>query len=167
MRLLCSFSALFVSVPFAAGAFMGMGGADQSPYCARACRSVLGSANLTCSHMMDMGDHAMMMATPDCRANDESWLTSLAYCFDAKCDGKVPLWQLEQVWAETATGVPDVPAKWSYQEAREQVTEEPHMAWMTGHTLNMTMTVPDAMWTTWNHFMPVMDWNNILLFRYS
>jgi hypothetical protein len=88
-------SALSASVPLAAGAFEGMGGADQTPYCARACRSVLGTANLTCSHMMAMGDHAMMMTTPSCRAGDGAWLTSLAYCFDAKCDGKVPLWQLE------------------------------------------------------------------------
>lgn len=160
-------SALLASVPFAAGAFIGMGGEDQSPYCARACRSVLGTANLTCSHMMDMGDHAMMMATPQCRADDDAWLTSLAYCFDIKCDGKVPLWQLEQLWAETATGVPTVPAKWSYQEARNQVQGEPHMAWTKGLTLNMTMTVPELLWTNWNHFMPVMDHNSVVMFRYS
>ena len=160
-------SALLLGVPLAAGAFMGMGGADQTPYCARACYSVLGTANLTCSHMMDMGDHTMMMATPQCRAGDDAWLTSLAYCFEDKCDGKVPLWQLEQLWTETATGAPGVPAKWSYQEARSQIDGKPHMAWMSGHTLNMTMTAPEVLWTNWNNFMPVMDYNTVLLYRYS
>lgn len=164
---LSTVSALLASIPLAAGAFMGMGGADQSPYCARACRSVLGGANLTCSHMMEMGDHAMMMTAPACRAEDDAWLTSLAYCFDNKCNGKVPLWQLEQLWTETATRSPAVPAKWSYQEARSYVEGEPHMAWMSGHTLNMTMTVPEVMWTNWNNFMPVMDHNSILMFKYS
>ena len=158
---------LLANVPLVTGAFMGMGGADQTPYCARACRTVLGTANLTCSHMMDMGDHAMMMTAPECRADDDAWLTSLAYCFDNKCDGKIPLWQLEQLWIETATGSPDVPAKWSYQEASSQVDGEPHIAWMRGHTLNTTMTVPEDLWTNWNNFMPVMDHNSVLLYKYS
>ena len=117
--------------------------------------------------MMHMHDHMMMMTSPDCRAEDDAWLTSLAYCFDTQCDGKVPLWQLEKLWTETATGVPGMPAKWSYQEARSQVNETPHMDWMRGHTLDMTMGVPKTLWTTWNNFMPVMDRNNVLLYRYS
>jgi hypothetical protein len=144
----------------AGAAFMGMGGPDQQPYCARACRSVLGTANLTCTHMMHMGDHMMMATSPDCRANDDAFLTSLAYCFDTQCAGKVPIWQLEQCWAE-------VPAKWSYQEARKQVNGTPHMEWMRGHTLNMTMLVPQISWANWNNFMPVMDHNTALLYRYA
>lgn len=146
---------------------MGMGGANQQPYCARACRTVLGTANLTCSHMMHVGDHMMMRTGANCYAGDDAFLTSLAYCFDTQCDGKVPLWQLEQLWLDTATGAPGLPAKWGYQIARSHVNGTPHMAWMSGHTLDMTMVVPETMWATWNHFIPVMDHNNILLYRYA
>ncbi|ORY01996.1 hypothetical protein BCR34DRAFT_89831 [Clohesyomyces aquaticus] len=75
-----------------AAGFIGMGGPDQQPYCARACRTVLGTANLTCSEMHYMGNHMAMMTTPHCRANDEPFLTSLAYCFDHMCNSTYPLW---------------------------------------------------------------------------
>lgn len=149
-----------------AGAFMGMGGANQQPYCALACRTVLGNANLTCTMMPHMGAMMMAMTTADCRANDDAFLTSLAYCFEAQCVG-VPVWQLEQYWAAGTTGTPGVIAKWNYQTALEHINGTPTSTWMMGHTLNTTMLVPPAPWGIWNHFLFVMDHNTILLYRYA
>lgn len=149
------------------GEFMGMGGPNQEPYCARACRTVGSNLVLSCSHMMHMGNHMTPMTSPECIAESEPFLTSLAYCFKSQCAGRVPLWELEQLWAITTTGDLAVPAKWTYQEALEQLNSTPQEEYVTGETLNKTLLLPLTALRTWSHFMPVMDHNSILLYRYA
>ncbi|ORY01997.1 hypothetical protein BCR34DRAFT_605742 [Clohesyomyces aquaticus] len=60
-----------------------------------------------------------------------------------------------------------MPPKWSYREALGHVNGTTHMAWHFGMPLNMTVGPPMATWNNWDHFMPVMDHNSILLYRYS
>jgi hypothetical protein len=77
----------------AAGAFTRMGGPTMEPYCALACCNVLGMANLTCTMTMNHGGghvHGMDMSTPECRGNDDAYLTSLAYYFEQQCPDKLP-----------------------------------------------------------------------------
>lgn len=168
-------SALLVPVGLtttATGAFTGMGGPLQQPYCAYACGNAFSTANLTCTMMMhghDDGGHggmSMGMTSPACRAGDDAFLTSLAYCMSTKCQN-VPVWQLEQYWAAMTTGSPTVPAKWDYHAALAQVTTSPTEAWAPGKTLNSTMLVPEKTYNIQFRFLPVMDHNSILLYRYS
>lgn len=60
-------------------------------------------------------NHGTGPTPPDCRANDEPWLTTLAYCINATCIDVAP-WKLEKYWADKCTGDPAVQPKWTYQE---------------------------------------------------
>ncbi|KAK4182522.1 hypothetical protein QBC35DRAFT_509837 [Podospora australis] len=114
----------------------GIAGPIDDPTCAYTCTSTLSSYPLACStedHHNDGSGHShgAFHTTPDCRANDESYLTTLAWCFDTKCSRyNVPRARLETVWEETSTGTVAVPAKWSYTQALERVNETPTRSWM-------------------------------------
>lgn len=60
----------------------------------------------------------------ECYANDTPCLTSLAWCARTKCPqgavmpSKMEYFQGQQAKVQKATGVRAVPAKWSYDEAR-------------------------------------------------
>lgn len=120
-------------------------------------------------HAGDHGHHMMPATSPDCRAGDTAYLTSLAYCLDTKCPPEVLLWEKEQFWvAPETTGDAAIPAKWSYQVALEQLLEGiPNVTWAMGNTLNVTMVVNDTFWCIQYRFWPVMDHNSILMYRYS
>ncbi|KAF2727914.1 ferric reductase transmembrane component 4 [Polyplosphaeria fusca] len=151
----------------AACAFEGLGGPSQEPSCAYACGNVLGSAELSCSEMMHMHGHMMPLNTPACLANNDAFLTSLAFCISQHCPQDTPLWQLEQYWAMQATGAPGVLAKWGYQTALGKVDGTPGATWGMGVAMNETMRAPEQKWYIWNAFLGVMKHNSILLYEYS
>ncbi|KAF2841706.1 ferric reductase transmembrane component 4 [Patellaria atrata CBS 101060] len=167
------FSLIFLCLSSsAAGAFTGMGGPLQEPACAYACRNILSGAPLSCTPPMDHSHghgHSMPPVTsPACRAGDDAYLTSLAYCINTKCPQDIPIWQFERFWSEPqTTGDAAVPAKWDYRTALDHVKGLPNVTWAMGNTLNNTMLVNDTFWGIQNRFIPVLDWNSTLLFRYS
>jgi hypothetical protein len=108
----------------------------------------------------------MAMTSPSCRASDQAYMTTLAYCMNTKWGG-VPAWQLEEYWATAAATVPTVAAKWDYRTALEHVAEAPTMMWAMGMTLNHTMLAPEAGFRIQSWFIPVMYRNSTLLFRYA
>jgi len=101
--------------------------AVYNPNCAYACRSVFSSAMLACSghDHGGGGHHGGGATTPECRAGDTPWLTSLAYCINATCTDDIAPWKLEKYWADECTGEKAVWPKWSYHEALAQVEQAP------------------------------------------
>jgi hypothetical protein len=153
----------------AAGAFVGLGGAYQRPNCAYGCGNAFTSVNLTCTELpmagMGMG-MGMAMTSPACKASNEPYLTSIAYCMKQKCES-APVWQLEQYWATMITGSPTVMPKWDYHTTLDHVGPAPTVQYMPGVTVNSTMLVNEKSWTIQNHFAAVMDHNSVLLYRYA
>ncbi|KAF2748707.1 hypothetical protein M011DRAFT_457430 [Sporormia fimetaria CBS 119925] len=102
-----------------ATALIGYGISMYKPNCAFACRSHFASAMLSCSgddHFQGAHSHGAGPTSPDCRAGDTAWLTTLAYCINSTCTDVAP-WRLEQYWADKCTGDPSVQPKWTYAEA--------------------------------------------------
>lgn len=71
------------------------------------------------------GHHGGGGTTPECRAGDTPWLTSLAYCINATCTDDIPAWKLVRYWAQECTGDKAVLPKWSYQESLAEVKGKP------------------------------------------
>ncbi|KAK4096395.1 hypothetical protein N658DRAFT_569889 [Parathielavia hyrcaniae] len=121
----------------------------NDPACAHACTGSLSGYALECSHVdhTKLSSHGHGPAThtsPDCRAGDTPYLTTLAWCLHTKCAPyNVPTSRLEAVWEEKATGVGSVPAKWSYTEALLQVAEPPTRQLVMGDSINATMLAPE------------------------
>ncbi|KAI5360102.1 putative ferric reductase transmembrane component-like domain-containing protein [Septoria linicola] len=113
--------------------FIGYGISMYKPACATACRDSVKNP-LNCngtsdhSHMMKrMGGMSMEKPSPECYANNDRFLQSVAFCVSQHCQD-VPTWQLEQWWAERIPGrTPGQPApKESYQEALANVDTPPN-----------------------------------------
>ena len=113
-----SLGLLALALPGPASALIGYGIDMYKPHCAFACRSSSESAMLMCStDEMSSGahNHGTGPTPPECRAQDEGWLTTLAYCINATCTDVAP-WRLEKYWADKCTGDPKVQAKWTYAQ---------------------------------------------------
>lgn len=137
---------------------------DYDPLCAHACLRVFTSPMLSCSDMsnMDMDMMALSMYTwPECFANDDNYLKSMAYCMHTRCPPKnLPLEQrrwfandrisdakLVWFWENRMTGNPSVIPKWTYGEALARVTEPPTRVLDPSDTLNYTALANDTAWT--------------------
>lgn len=121
-----------ILVGSAIGKLVGYGIWPYKPVCAFACLRALSGYTLTCSSEMDMHggihSHGNAMTSPQCRADDTSWLTTLAYCAQTKCaaeSGGVPISELEGFWEAQSTEDPTVPPKWSFSQAVTNVSEPP------------------------------------------
>lgn len=118
MKATASLGLLALAFAGKTSALIGYGIPMYKPNCAFACRSSFGSAMLTCStddHSHGAHNHGTGPTPPDCRANDDPWLTTLAFCIKSKCPNVSP-WKLEKYWAEKCTGDPSVQPKWTYAE---------------------------------------------------
>lgn len=79
------------------------------PVCAFACRDILASSRLSCSttsHDAKTRRHNDSVAyetSPDCFAENEAYLLSLARCLDVRCDGLAESWELDRFWALDAS----------------------------------------------------------------
>lgn len=100
------------------------------PPCAHACVRSLTSYMLSCSSHGDEGSshghHGSGMTSPECRANDTAWLTTLAWCVNEKCapyDEKTSV--LEAFWEDQSTQDPAVSPKWDYGTAYHEIADRP------------------------------------------
>ncbi len=137
----------------------------DDPPCAFACTGSLAGFALACS-VEDHGHHgggghghgSPIQTSPSCRAGDEAYLTSVAWCMSTKCEEyNVPVSTLEQVWELQVTGDPDVRAKWSYAQALLQVAEPPTRELAMGDMLNVTSLAAPASWLLNFNTASVMD----------
>jgi hypothetical protein len=113
-------------------AFVGLGVSMYNSICSDSCRRSINAVELVCPPGTEMDHsahgahgghrhHVMPGATPECRARNVPYLTTLALCVQQYCaadqvaPSDVPT--SETYWAKEMTGDPAVPAMWSYGEA--------------------------------------------------
>lgn len=130
---------------------------DDDPACAFGCTGSLAGFALACStedHSSDGGGHghgSPIVTTSSCRAGDEPYLTTVAWCISTKCAPfGVPISRLEEVWELEVTGDPSVRAKWSYTEALLNVDGPPTRMLAMGDKLNATLLAPASWQTSYN-----------------
>lgn len=141
--------------------FVGMGSRFNWPFCCVACRNSISAAPLLCTPEMDHSHHYGHGASPtppECYGTDDAFLTTLAYCINERCEEyNMPIWEREQYWAKSATGSPAVQAKWTYQEALQQVTTRPDVTYERGNPLNQTSLVAYFAWDVQRTQSRVLD----------
>ncbi|KFY98048.1 hypothetical protein V498_01689 [Pseudogymnoascus sp. VKM F-4517 (FW-2822)] len=145
-----SLLALAISLP-AATALIGHGVEMYNPTCAFACRAVIASAKLTCSghegHTTGMSHGATTTTTPECRAGDTAFLTTLAWCMDSMCAPfSMEAWRLEKYWEERTTGLLGVVPKWTYAKTLQEIVVLPEAEFDKNAVLNGTVVVPRISW---------------------
>lgn len=128
----------------------GIDSFDNKPFCATACYGSLSSYRLDCSVIHGDPDdhHAHVMTSPECRADNEPFLASLAWCIKSKCDEvgeDLTTSEIEEFWERTTTGDPAVQPRWSYRQALATVSEPPTIVLGHGGTINATV-VPPLFW---------------------
>lgn len=123
------------------------------PYCATACVRSLSSLTLNCSNGGVTLGMVTFSTSTECYASDTPYLTSLAWCAHTKCATyDVSASKMEYFWDRQATGqkaagVYAVPAKWTYAEALQHVTEPPTLQLLpTDTALNSTALVPESVY---------------------
>ncbi|KAK0622784.1 ferric reductase transmembrane component 4 [Immersiella caudata] len=130
----------------------------DSPACAFACTGSLAGFALSCS-IEDHSNHGSgghghgtpVVTTPSCRAGDEPYLSTVAWCMSTKCaEFDVPVSRLEEVWALRVTSNPSVRAKWSYTEALLSVDSPPNRTLVMGDKLNITSLAPASWQVSYN-----------------
>lgn len=150
----------------ALGKLVGYGVRPYKPVCALACLRALSGYMLTCSSEMEMHggmhSHGNAMTSPQCRADDTPWVTTLAYCAQTKCaaePGRVPTLELEDIWEAQSTEDPTVSPKWTFPQAIANLTEPPQQelgADAESETLNFTALVnPEACASQYNAMFAV------------
>lgn len=154
---------LGVFLPGALG-FVGMGLDMYNPVCAFACQRAIQYASLSCSATYtEQG-----IPSPECRANDRAYLTTLAWCMDERCTPwSVETWQLEKFWREEATGDQSLPPKWGYIETLQHIATAPDLEWEWGQRLVVTATVPADRWETQRRSMENSRQEEALHARYG
>jgi hypothetical protein len=120
---------LLAALPSALGDGVGMIGYGITMYqppCAFACRSVVASCPLTCTpHLEENHDsgHSAAPTPPECYANDQSFLRTLALCINNYCHlkGNPHMGTIEEYWsthvATGSIGTYDYKPALTYQEA--------------------------------------------------
>lgn len=175
MRPPASVAALLLTLvlPEPSLALIGHGIEMYNPLCAFSCRAAIASAMLTCSdHDMAGGAHSghggSGATTPDCRASDSPFLTTLAWCIGTTCaESKVEAWKLEKYWREKTTGDKAVAPKWTLGQALEEVTEPPTRELGEDEMLNFTAQVSQEAWAMHAATMEYFEWQETLHARYG
>ncbi len=163
---------VLVAIPAPSVAFIGYGINMYKPLCAFSCRAVIAPARLSCSkhdhaHGGHMG-HGGDMSTPECRADDTSFLTTLAWCINSTCaDFDVETWRIEKYWQEKTTGDVRVSPKWTYGESLTKIIEAPVRELAEDDTLNFTAVVPHESWMTQKMTMMYFEEQETLHARYG
>ncbi|KAK0625796.1 ferric reductase like transmembrane component-domain-containing protein [Immersiella caudata] len=141
---------LLALLPSPAAGFIGYGITMYDPSCAFGCSDALSGYMLECSdhdHVSSGHSHGGGGPTsPECRAGDTPWLTTLAYCIDTMCEESVPAWKKEKYWAEQSTGSKTVAPKWTFAEALAQVREPPTREVGEEEMLNFTAIANHESW---------------------
>ncbi|CRJ80306.1 hypothetical protein BN1708_000211 [Verticillium longisporum] len=137
--------------------------------CAFACNGAISNNALSCSSMMEMeGMDDMPATTPECRANDTSFLTTLAWCFKSKCaEFNVPVSKLQKFWEEEATGEPTAPPKWSYPAALQSIQEAPTKILTMHDSLNLTALTSEEDWDMQFKILSYFEREEVIHARYG
>ncbi|KAJ3043479.1 hypothetical protein HDV00_004867 [Rhizophlyctis rosea] len=154
-----------------AHSFAGYGFSWYDPACGYACRDALSGAMLSCSTMdHSMGDMMMTMTSPECKANDTAFLTSVAYCMSQHCDDvDVPMSKRQKFWEEQVTGDDDVPPQWGYERSLVEVGSTAPTAVYNASdmsTLNKTVVVAPEDYENQHKFMVNFDFMEALQAKY-
>ncbi|PNS18890.1 hypothetical protein CAC42_5429 [Sphaceloma murrayae] len=139
-------SLLIASLCGAAHGLIGVGIQMYKPLCAHACRGPLGSVELSCTNEghAPSGGHSHSATGPDCFAKDTSFLTTLAWCIQTRCEpDSVEAWKLEKYWADKATSDQSIPPKWTFAEALMEIPRPPTQTLNASEPLDFTGLVPD------------------------
>ena len=108
------------------------------------------------------------MTTPQCRAGDSPFLTTLAWCMNSTCtDFNVEAWRLEKYWRDKTTGDAAVLPKWGYAQALQQVAQPPREDLKKKETLNFTAIVPRESWDAEKKTMEHFEEQETLHARYG
>ena len=156
----------------AASGLIGFGIEMYNPLCAFSCRAAIASAPLACTdHSIHSGGHEHGgggPTTPECRANDTPFLTTLAYCINSTCaESGVDAWKLEKYWKEKTTDDPTVVPKWTYAQTLEHITGIPVKEVPEEETLDFTAVVPHELWDTQKRTMELFEKQETLHSTYA
>jgi hypothetical protein len=128
---------------------------------------------LECSGHEEMGgmgemDHGGSMTTPECRASDTSYLTTLAFCMKTKCASfNIATSELERYWETIATGDPAVVPKWTYSQAIAEVPIAPTKVLGAEEMLDFTALVDEDTWhAAWNTLV-IFEREEVIHARYA
>ncbi|KAH8588423.1 ferric reductase like transmembrane component-domain-containing protein [Bisporella sp. PMI_857] len=172
MRVSTTFTLLCVSLPWCF-ALIGYGIPMYDPSCAFACRAAIASAPLTCSDHgaggHSSGGHgASMTTTPQCRASNLPFLTTLAWCIQTNCGPlNIELWRLEKYWREQVPGAKGVIPKWSYTESVQQISGTPSQLLNKKEVMNVTVLVPTTSWQSQKNTLEHFAGQEMLHSRYG
>ena len=124
---------------------IGYGISMYKPLCAFVCRDALSTSIIDCSVPTDMSMMEMDMdsaTSPECYANDDAFLETLAYCMATHCQD-VSIWDLEKYWSMNVAGTRlDQPTpKASYQRTIANISMKPTDTLVIGEALNKTMLI--------------------------
>ncbi|KAK0651111.1 ferric reductase like transmembrane component-domain-containing protein [Cercophora newfieldiana] len=143
-------SAVLALLPAPAAGLIGYGIVMYDPACAFGCSDTLSGYMLDCSdhdHVSSGHSHGGGgPTTPECRADNTPWLTTLAYCIASNCDASVPAWKKEKYWLEQSTASKSVAPKWTFAEALAQVKEVPTREVGEEEMLNFTAVANHESW---------------------
>lgn len=138
----------------------GFGFSWYDPSCAFACYNALSGAPLQCTAEDHSGGHSHGSGptSPDCRANDEPFLTTLAYCMKEHCDDAgVSVWRRERFWNDHVTGGENVLPRWDYSEALALIDDPPVIKFNSSEVLNRSVLLPEASYSMQNNFNVMFD----------
>ncbi|KAI9788357.1 MAG: hypothetical protein M1816_006960 [Peltula sp. TS41687] len=146
LSVVCVVACLLARPVLGVSGLIGYGIYPYEPPCAHACQRVLSSLKLQCSH--DMEVMGMMhgpsgMTSPQCRAGDTPYLTTLAWCMQTECAKfNLPPSKLQIFWEQYSTEDPTVAPKWDYRTTLFEIHEPPTQELTKGaDTLNFTTLV--------------------------
>ncbi|KAF3935739.1 hypothetical protein ABW19_dt0209415 [Dactylella cylindrospora] len=150
--------------------FPGYGFAWYNPVCGFACYNSISGATLSCTSTDHSGGHSHGSGptTPECRAGDTAFLTTLAYCMNITCNAEnLPTWKREEFWSTKVTGDEAVLPKWDYTTALAMIVGEPTTLFNSSLTLSETVIVPEATLEMQTKFMRMFDYIEMLQARYA
>ncbi|MCJ1456008.1 hypothetical protein MMC28_006365 [Mycoblastus sanguinarius] len=149
------------------GALVGYGIYPYKPPCAHACYRSLSSLMLECSS--DTASEREMdsdseITSPQCRAGETPWLTSLAWCMCTNCaEYNVSTSGLERFWEEQCTGDPTVAPKWGYSTTLFNIAQSPTRELTeTDDTLNITALVNPAVYEAQYNALTTVQRENVV-----
>lgn len=149
------------------GALVGYGIYPYNPPCAFACHRSLSTLMLQCSGDMTssghMGGHSAMIS-PQCRAGDSSWLTTLAWCLRTKCaEYQVSISELEAFWETQSTGDQFVAPEWSYSTTLFNIAQAPTQELTRiDDTLNSTALVNPSVYEAQYNALTAVQRENVV-----
>ncbi|KAF5000357.1 hypothetical protein FGRMN_1825 [Fusarium graminum] len=131
---------------------IGYGISMYDPPCAFSCIQTVGSWMLQCDDDHNMGEHMSSMhmaaATPECKATNDAFLQTVAWCIYTHCPDQKNS-TLEKIWEMEVVGrlkVQPTP-KYSYQTALSLVIKEPPtMILDSQEILNRTSLADEDAW---------------------